>query len=615
MSSARWCGTSSSIVDRAALGELHAGCLEAVALDARREADRLQHLVGLEDLCSPPSAGETVTLTLSPESSIDSTLVVEQHLHAELLVVLGQLLGDLGVLQRHHPVEELHDRHVDAEVLHHVGELDADRARAGDDDRRRAARRRGSAPRRSPPARTATVPGSSRVVAPVAMMQVVEGELLGARRPSSFTSSVLASVKRAPAVDLGDLVLLHQEVHALDDARRTPCGCGRASAPKSIDASPVMPNLSFSWVRMCASSALRSSALEGMQPTLRQTPPQYLLLDDGDALAELGGADGGDVPTGAGTEDDDVEVRAHAPEPRGCRDRPRGRCRTSRRGRPPGRGTPPGALRPGRARRLRRRSAPGSSGPPPGRRRAAPRRRPRRPRAPARRPGPAAARAPGTASRRRCGGGPRPGTAGRPRRSPGGAAEANAATVGSRCLAPHSRASRATAWLASWSEEPAAASTSASSSRTRASLSAARSRRSRTSRNTGSRPSTWVARIRGSRVPGGGLGDGGGHVDLGVVGLGQQQRYDDDLVVPRLDEPVDDRARRTAWRARGTPARRAGPGACARTSSTSALIVWAERGSRLPWARATRAGAVMGGASCFVTLSGPDDAVGGASVG
>ncbi len=34
-----------------------------------------------------------------------------------------------------------------------------------------------------------------------------------------------------------------------------------------------------------------------------------------------------------------------------------------------------------------------------------------------------------------------------------------------------------------------------------------------------------------------------------------------------------------------------------RTSSTSAPIVSAERGSRLPWARATRAGAVMGGTS------------------
>ncbi len=36
-----------------------------------------------------------------------------------------------------------------------------------------------------------------------------------------------------------------------------------------------MPKTSFSRVSTWASSALRSSALEGMQPTLRHTPPQY----------------------------------------------------------------------------------------------------------------------------------------------------------------------------------------------------------------------------------------------------------------------------------------------------------------------------------------------------
>ena len=44
---------------------------------------------------------------------------------------------------------------------------------------------------------------------------------------------------------------------------------------KAIVASPVMPKTSFSWFSTCASSALRSSAFDGMQPTLRQTPPQY----------------------------------------------------------------------------------------------------------------------------------------------------------------------------------------------------------------------------------------------------------------------------------------------------------------------------------------------------
>ena len=78
--------------------------------------------------------------------------------------------------------------------------------------------------------------------------------------------------------------------------------------PKAIVASPSIPNVFFSWVMMCAISALRSSALDGMQPTLRQTPPQYFSSTTADVLAELGGADGGDVAAGAGTEDEDVEV-------------------------------------------------------------------------------------------------------------------------------------------------------------------------------------------------------------------------------------------------------------------------------------------------------------------
>lgn len=39
--------------------------------------------------------------------------------------------------------------------------------------------------------------------------------------------------------------------------------------------SDLMPKVFASRVTMRASSALRSSALVGMQPTFRQTPPQY----------------------------------------------------------------------------------------------------------------------------------------------------------------------------------------------------------------------------------------------------------------------------------------------------------------------------------------------------
>jgi len=37
----------------------------------------------------------------------------------------------------------------------------------------------------------------------------------------------------------------------------------------------LMPKVFDSFLMMCTSSALRSSAFDGMQPTLRQTPPQY----------------------------------------------------------------------------------------------------------------------------------------------------------------------------------------------------------------------------------------------------------------------------------------------------------------------------------------------------
>ena len=47
------------------------------------------------------------------------------------------------------------------------------------------------------------------------------------------------------------------------------------AAPKSKETSPEMPKVLAWWLKMCATSAFFNSDLEGMQPTLRQTPPQY----------------------------------------------------------------------------------------------------------------------------------------------------------------------------------------------------------------------------------------------------------------------------------------------------------------------------------------------------
>ena len=47
------------------------------------------------------------------------------------------------------------------------------------------------------------------------------------------------------------------------------------ATPKSNVTSPEIPNRSALWLNVCARSAFLRSALEGMQPTFRQTPPQY----------------------------------------------------------------------------------------------------------------------------------------------------------------------------------------------------------------------------------------------------------------------------------------------------------------------------------------------------
>ena len=221
-----------------------------------------------------------------------------------------------------------------------------------------------------------------------------------------------------------------------------------------------------------------------------------------------------------------------------------------------------GSVRRGRARRRRRRSGPGSCGPSRGGRPAARRPRRRRPRGPAPRPGRAGSPGPGTARRPRCGGGPRSRNARTASPVAGGEAEANAAVTGSLWCEPQSRASRATAWLASGSLEPAAASTSASSSRTRAvaqrlahphveHLEEARleAEDARSPGSAGPRGARWPRRPRS------GTSTFAWNASVSSRGTTTISSW------PALHQPVDDRLRTTAWTARGTPPRCAGRGA------------------------------------------------------
>ena len=75
-----------------------------------------------------------------------------------------------------------------------------------------------------------------------------------------------------------------------------------------------MPSASSPASRMscvrCAASASSISALLGMQPTWRQTPPSPAgarALDERHLAAELGRADGGGVAAGPSAEDEQVD--------------------------------------------------------------------------------------------------------------------------------------------------------------------------------------------------------------------------------------------------------------------------------------------------------------------
>jgi hypothetical protein len=163
----------------------------------------------------------------------------------------------------------------------------------------------------------------------------------------------------------------------------------------------------------------------------------------------------------------------------------------------------------------------------------------------------------------------------------GGAAEANAAVTGSLVVVPQRRASRATDWLASGSLEAGAARHQGVELAHRGLLERLahpdvehlEEARLEPEDRGGAYLDVVVAAVR--------RGHGGRDVDLGVEGVGQQQRDDttsSNLARASLSTTVFrdglDRSRNAVSILRS--------GRSTQTSSTSALMVAADRGSRLP---------------------------------
>src|SRR5690606_1893974 len=234
------------------------------------------------------------------------------QLDAELLVGLRQLVADLRVLQRRDAVHHLHDGDIRAIAVVDVAELQANRPRADNHDLlRHLVGEDGRQVRDDAPALAVKLhAGDAARVRAGGNDQVLERERL---LPTvvQVHPDRLPILDGAPALVGVDLVLLHEELDALDQpAADLTAALVRDAVIKLevVEREAVLLALVLEQVGdlRVAQQRLRRDAADVQADA---APP--LLLDDGDAQPELGGPDRGDVPTGAGAEDDDIIFLSH----------------------------------------------------------------------------------------------------------------------------------------------------------------------------------------------------------------------------------------------------------------------------------------------------------------
>jgi len=293
-------------LDGAALGELHAGLVETVALDPGSEAHGLQHLVGGQHLLLATLG--RLDGDLNAGTGVHDRLHrgAGEHLDAELAVCLGELGADFRVLGGNHAVEILDDGDVDTVGVEHVGEFGADGSGTTDDDGRRELLGQdqlliGEHIGRFLGAGQQLCRGAGGDDA------VVEGDVVD-RPVVGGHGDGLGIDEAAPAVKLGDLVLLHQEVDAFDH----PVGDRPAAAERLtvVERDVVagdtegrsVPEHDVGDFGVAQQRLGRNTA----DVEADASPP--LLLNDCSFQTQLRSADCGYIPARPGTEDDDVEM-------------------------------------------------------------------------------------------------------------------------------------------------------------------------------------------------------------------------------------------------------------------------------------------------------------------
>ena len=286
-------------VDGATLGELDTGVLQAKALHTRGEADGDHDTVGLDGLGLGAVGGLDVDLDalVAAEVAHGGGLVTGLQVHAELLVLLGDLLGDVLVLVGQDAVHELDDGDVDAEVGQDVGELHADGTGTDDDHGLRGVLVEdlllvGDDVAADVHTRQGLHDGTGRDD------RIVEGEGLARVLPLRDLDRVRVG-EGTETVDLGDPVLLHQVVDTLDDARRDLSGplvrdpVVHADVVTADAEGLGIVGEDVRDVRVTDQRLGRDTA-----HVEADTAP-VLLLDNGGLETQLGRPDGGDVPAGA----------------------------------------------------------------------------------------------------------------------------------------------------------------------------------------------------------------------------------------------------------------------------------------------------------------------------
>ncbi len=135
---------------------------------------------------------------------------------------------------------------------------------------------------------------------------VVEGHLFGATLGEGHLDG-LGVDERALTVVFGDLVLLHEEVHALGAAVRDLAAAVVGGTEVEGHVTGDAEGLGL-FVEEMRQLGIAEKRLGGDTAHVQADTTPVLLLDDGGAQSQLCRADSSDVPTGTGSEDNDVIV-------------------------------------------------------------------------------------------------------------------------------------------------------------------------------------------------------------------------------------------------------------------------------------------------------------------